>query len=120
MAHPGPIPAQVFDDLGRRIVIRLFRPHTFFQRLRGLIGREPPSHGEGWWFERCGAVHTFGLRYPIDVLHLSASGTILAIRHRLAPGRISCFQGTFQILELGTGRAQALSLSVGGRLEIRP
>ena len=36
----------------------------------------------------CASIHTFGMRYPIDVVLLDGSGRVLASERRVAPGRV--------------------------------
>lgn len=35
---------------------------------------------------RCGSIHTFGMRYPLDVAFLSEVGVVLAVFRDVAPG----------------------------------
>lgn len=55
-------------------------------RSRGLLGR---SHVEGAvWFEPCRQIHTFGMRFAIDVAYVDRRGRVLLVR-TLPPGRIA-------------------------------
>jgi uncharacterized membrane protein (UPF0127 family) len=49
---------------------RVSLANTFVARARGLLGREGLVPGEGLVIEPCGSVHTVGMAFPIDVLHL--------------------------------------------------
>lgn len=44
---------------------------SFFDRLRGLIGRTGLAPGEGMFFPRCNDIHMWFMRFPIDVVFLS-------------------------------------------------
>ena len=59
----------------------------FFERMRGLLGRDSLPEGEVYVFPRCNAVHTVGMRFPIDVVFLDAEGRVLSVRAGVAPGR---------------------------------
>ena len=39
-------------------------------RMKGLLGRKSLDHGEGLWIKPCMGIHTFGMRFPIDVIFL--------------------------------------------------
>ena len=59
------------------------------QRLGGLLGtRSFPSATDALLIPACSSVHTFGMRYPIDVVWLSPSLTVLAIDGPVMPNRI--------------------------------
>ena len=49
------------------------------RRLLGLAWRRHPPQGWGLLFPRCRSVHTFGMRFEIDVVFLDASGRVLLI-----------------------------------------
>ena len=110
---------RAYDQSGRLIFTRVFLPSTFIDRLRGLLGRRTPRVQDAWWFDHCSTIHTFGMSFPIDVLHLSQSGLILRISADVMPSRISACPGATQVVELRKGAAALLDLQIGQRLEIR-
>jgi uncharacterized membrane protein (UPF0127 family) len=44
---------------------------SLFKRMKGLLGRSGMSAGEALWIKPCMSVHTFFMRFPIDVVFLS-------------------------------------------------
>ena len=93
--------------------VRVKRLDGFFARLRGLLGRPAPDPGAAVWLIPCRQVHSVGMRYAIDVVHLDAQGTILRIA-RLEPWRMSRYVvASLSILELAAGEANRLGLEVG-------
>ena len=85
--------------------IRLTLADRFVPRLVGLLGRAtPPPPGTGLLLISRGGVHTIGMRYPIDVLALDRSLTILRVHQAVAPGRLlPAPRGTAATLELAAG-----------------
>src|SRR6516165_9881454 len=59
------------------------------KRRNGLLGREGLSRGEGLWIVPCEAVHTFGMRFPIDLVFLDRANRIVKIRSDVGPWRLS-------------------------------
>lgn len=59
--------------------------YTFWQRLRGLIGRKALPDGEGLVIEPCAGVHAFFLRVPIDVILVGRDGRVLRVLAPLPP-----------------------------------
>ena len=39
-------------------------------------------------FPRCGSVHTFGMRFAIDIAFLDREGRVLAVHENVRPGRM--------------------------------
>jgi uncharacterized membrane protein (UPF0127 family) len=56
----------------------------------------------------CGSIHTFWMRFAIDVVMLDRNCRVLAVRQRVRPWRIvTAVRGTHSILELPAGSATA-------------
>lgn len=60
---------------------------TFFQRLRGLIGRRSLPPGEGMLILKCNAIHTFFMSFPIDAVFLDASDRVVKVVRGIKPWR---------------------------------
>ena len=90
-----------------------------WRRLRGLLGRPALARGEGLIILPCLGVHTIGMRYPIDVLHVDRHGVVRAVIHELKPWRLGpLVWGSRLALELPAGAAA--TTSVGDRLLFEP
>jgi uncharacterized membrane protein (UPF0127 family) len=62
---------------------------SFFLSLRGLIGRARLETGYGLWIVPCQSVHTFWMRFPIDVVFLDKHYRIIHLVENLKPHRVS-------------------------------
>jgi uncharacterized membrane protein (UPF0127 family) len=49
---------------------------SYFERLRGLIGRAEFSQGEAMFFPRCNDIHMWFMRIPIDVVFVSSAQSV--------------------------------------------
>ncbi len=81
-----------------------------------MLRRENLSQGEGLWIAPCEAIHTIGMRFPIDVLFLSRTRKVLKVKERMPPGRIAVCLWAHSVLELPAGTAAATGTSVGDQL----
>ncbi len=52
---------------------------SFGARLKGLLGRDGLPEGQGLWIDPCNSVHTFFMRFPIDVLFLDKSQRVVRV-----------------------------------------
>lgn len=84
---------------------------TLWQRTRGLLGRPCPAKGHGLLIERCHAVHTVGMAYPIDVVFLDRFFSIVRIA-TVPPMRLyaCCGRRAHHTLEMAEGEAVRLGL----------
>lgn len=60
----------------------------FWERMRGLLGRNGLPEGEVYLFPHCNAVHTFGMRFAIDIAFLDRNGNVLSLRENVRPWRM--------------------------------
>lgn len=72
------------------------------------------SEGCGLHIRPCSSVHSFFMRYPIDVLHLDEAGRIVGIEQRLKPGSIGRkIKGTRSVVELPAGTVEQADVQIG-------
>jgi uncharacterized membrane protein (UPF0127 family) len=87
-------------------------------RRTGLLKRESLRPGEGLWIVPTQAIHTFGMRFPIDVVFLDAALRVKRIYHGLAPYRLTPFVwGACSVLELASGAVSTTGTVVGDQLQ---
>lgn len=78
----------------------------WLERLRGLLGTGPDARPV--LLARCGSVHTFGMRYPIDVAFLGERGEVLRVRRSLGPGSVCSCPGSECVAERPSGEGEWL------------
>jgi hypothetical protein len=69
-------------------------------RLLGLALLDRADAGPGLLIPRCAAVHTFGMRFALDVWFLGEDDELLALRRAVPPGRFVAHRGAAAVLEL--------------------
>jgi uncharacterized membrane protein (UPF0127 family) len=86
---------------------------SILRRMRGLLGRDGLAPGEGLLLPRTGSVHTFFMRFPIDVVFLDRRRRVVRIAHGLRPWRVAYGFRARSTLELPAGAAAAAGLEAG-------
>ncbi|MDD5004894.1 MAG: DUF192 domain-containing protein [Candidatus Omnitrophica bacterium] len=92
---------------------------TFLKRLRGLLGRDNLAAGEGLVIKPCNSIHTFFMRFSIDVAFLDKSGKVVAMAVFLPPLRLqgSWFRGHL-VIELPAGTLARTNTALKDTIEI--
>lgn len=72
-------------------------------RLLGLALLDADEARPGLLIPRCRCVHTFGVRFPLDVVFLGRYGETLAVRRRVPPRRVVFHRAADAVLELPSG-----------------
>jgi len=86
-------------------------------RMKGLLGRKDLPTGEGILIRPAPSIHTFFMRFPIDVVFLSRQGDVLKIAEHVAPWRARSCRHSYAVLELAAGEAGRRGLAVGDRVD---
>jgi uncharacterized protein len=94
---------------------------THWTRLRGLLGLRSNDfrNGSGLWIVPCHGVHTLGMGFPIDVVYLDRSMTVIYIQHDLQPWRFAPVRTqAASVLELPGRTAAETNTAVGDKIEV--
>jgi uncharacterized membrane protein (UPF0127 family) len=73
------------------------------KRSKGLLGRKSLSPGEGLWILPCESVHTFWMRFSIDLIYLDRQKRIRRLVSAVPPWRISACFSAHSVIELPAG-----------------
>jgi uncharacterized membrane protein (UPF0127 family) len=87
-------------------------------RVVGLIGGAPLEPGHAFVIPGAGQVHTFGVRFAIDVAFCDDNGRMLHVVTSMKPGRVSRWvRGVAYAIEMVAG--SLASTGPGDMLEFR-
>ncbi|HKZ15179.1 MAG TPA: DUF192 domain-containing protein [Solirubrobacterales bacterium] len=91
-----------FDDLPRRQVLGRDVPVAIGVRPRlvGLALLDRADAGPGLLLPRCSSVHTFGMRFALDIYFLGRDGRVLDVRRAVPPRRFVACRGAAAVLEI--------------------
>jgi uncharacterized protein len=103
---------------GTVLATQLEAAHTGPTRRKGLLGRDSLARGEGLWIAPCESVHTFFMRFPIDLIYLDRERRIKKARSAVGPWRLSACFSAHSILELPAGTIRETQTERGDTLEI--
>lgn len=90
------------------------------QRRRGLLGRDELCAGSAFVLAPCRAVHTIGMRFPIDVVFIDDEGQVVKLVEHMTGWRIAMAGSAAITIELWEGALQAVDVRVGDRLCLAP
>ena len=70
-----------------------------FARLRGLIGRDWPE-GVAFEIPRCRSVHTFGMRFALDLVWLDGERRVVRVDRAVPPRRVRSCRAARSVVEI--------------------
>ncbi len=93
--------------------------NSVLKRMIGLLNRGQLGRGEGLLLDRCYGIHTFGMRFPIDVLFLDKDLRVIRAVKALPPYRTCVVKKSVYVLEVPTGALDASRTTEGDQIQIR-
>jgi len=89
--------------------IRLRLAHTWRARLLGLSGMRGMDPDDALVLPHCTSVHTFGMRFPIDVVFVDRDWLPIYIEHEVGPRRVLHSRFARSVIEVVAGEAGRLA-----------
>ena len=89
-------------------------------RRTGLLKHDKMPDGFALIIAPCNAVHTFGMRFAVDLLFVAKDGTVLKVCHAVPRRRIAASWGAFATIELASGTLLHAPTQVGDVVRVLP
>lgn len=103
----------------QRIVARtLLTAFDSKSRRTGLLEHDSLPEGCALIIAPTQAIHTFSMRFSIDVAFVAKDGVVLKVRQAIPPRRIAVALRAFAVIELPAGALAASDTRPGDRLQV--
>lgn len=89
-------------------------------RRTGLLQHGGLPEGSAMIIAPSNAIHTFFMKFPIDVAFVGRDGGVNKIREAVAPWRIAAALRAYAVIELPAGALRNAGVVVGDTLAVRP
>lgn len=103
---------------GRVLADRAAIADTSEKRRTGLLKHTGLAPGEGLWIVPSEGVHTFAMKFTIDVLFLNKARVVLKTRPNMVKSRISLCLPAHSVVELPAGTIDESGTQKGDQLEL--
>ena len=87
--------------------LRLAEARSRPERMRGLAGLDAMDPAEALHLPRCRSVHTFGMRFALDLLWLDRRGAVVRVDRDVVPRRLRTCLRARSVVETPAGSADA-------------
>src|SRR5665647_718739 len=106
---------------GNIVAEKVLKAHTFFRRLKGLMFTKSLPSGFCLHIRPCRSVHTFFMKYTIDILYLDAQYNIIGVEANLKPGKLGAiYPNSVSVIELPEGTIQQNDIQIGQTVRFEP
>jgi uncharacterized membrane protein (UPF0127 family) len=92
---------------------------SVWTRMKGLLGRESLEDDQALWITKCSSVHTFFMKFPIDLIFVDRQLVVKRVFKNVKPARIvwAVFSAD-SVLELKAGFLEKNPLVEGEQLHV--
>lgn len=119
LAHPAVRHVLVTSD-DRIIASNILRAFDSGSRKTGLLKHIAMPQGTAMIIAPSNAIHTFWMKFPIDVAFVKRDGTIVKTIEALRTWRVAGALRGFAVVELGAGVLEKTGTRPGDVLVVRP
>jgi uncharacterized membrane protein (UPF0127 family) len=105
---------------GRIVATDVITAFDSASRRRGLLGTDSLTPGRALIIAPTNAIHTWFMRFDIDVAFVAKDGRVVKVRHRLRPWRMSGAIRGFAVIELPGGTLAATDTLANDVLSLAP
>jgi uncharacterized protein len=96
------------------IAENVYAAYRFWQRFKGLMLTSSMPDHTALHLVPCSSIHTFFMKYRIDILYLNKKNVIVGIEEKLKPGKLGkSFRNVSSVIELPAGKVGSTSVRVG-------
>lgn len=93
---------------------------NFFSRLIGLLNKSSLDSNDGLILRPCNAIHTWFMKFPIDIVFIDKNNKIIFLIENMLPGRRSpIIRPAKEVIEFKAGRIKQSGSEIGDQLEIK-
>jgi uncharacterized protein len=98
------------------LIVTVRTADTAWTRMVGLLGRTELPETEGLLLAPAWSIHTWFMRFPIDVVFVDRDGVVVRVVEPMGPWRLVSERRAHAVVELAAGVARRLGIRAGARV----
>jgi uncharacterized protein len=88
---------------------------AYKDRRRGLAKMAPLPEDHGLRILKCNSVHTFGMRFALDLVWFGRRGRVVRVDHAVRPGRVKLCVWARSVVETRDGQGDRFANALSDR-----
>ena len=101
---------------GERIAEHVREARNPLSRSVGLLGKKTLPDGEALLIRPCWSIHTWFMRFALDVIFLDRENRVLKVALNMGPWRMAMAKGAHSVIEMKAGSLTEGDLEPGDQL----
>tara|TARA_R110002111_G_scaffold13929_28_gene38635 strand:- start:616 stop:969 length:354 start_codon:yes stop_codon:yes gene_type:complete len=83
------------------------------EKLGGLLVLAPLKSDQALWITRCNSIHTFGMKYALDLVYIDKNKQVCGLIENINPWKMSFLLRAQSVMELMAGSIQKMDIQYG-------
>ena len=109
----------VNQSQNQTLATHVLKASSFFQRAKGLLGREFLEEGTTMHIKDCSSIHTFFMKFAIDVIFVDRNHRVTSVYLNVKPWRLVVpFFGAQSVYEFAAGAIAPGTVQKGDQLHV--
>src|SRR5436190_11391461 len=104
---------------GQTVAAEIWTAFDSKTRNKGLLGRDSMPEGSALVIAPCSSIHTFFMRFPIDIAFVSRDGLVVGVRSALPAWRIALSLRAYAVVEMPAGSLARSDTRAGDVLAVQ-
>ena len=100
------------------IANQVLQAKSFKQRAIGLLGKSELDPQTALWIHRCRDIHTFFMKFPIDVIFVDDELRVTGISSNIKPWRFAFNLKANSVFEMSAGSVKEDLVQIGDQLHV--
>jgi uncharacterized membrane protein (UPF0127 family) len=94
--------------------------NSFYTRLKGLMFKEVFNDGTAMMITPCNMIHTFFMKFSIDIVFISKNNEVIDIIEDMKPGKVSHMVGkAVGVIEFPAGVVNRMKIQIGNFIRLQ-
>lgn len=107
----------MYRIMNKMVTLSVKEVSSLKEKITGLIGKNNPYN---LMFKTHFGIHTFGLKFPIDVLILNDESEVVAMKKDLKPNRIYLWNPIYErVIELPNGTVDTKKIKLRDPIDVK-
>ena len=115
------MPSLIHSQTNKTLALHVKKAESFMERFKGLAGKEDMPGESAFWIPACPGIHTFFMKFPLDVIFTDKKFHIVSFHPSIPPGKI-IFGGwkSYHVFEWKSLELKHSFIQKGDKLNVVP
>ena len=82
------MPSLIHQQTNQTLALDVKKAESLLERFKGLAGKENIPNQSAFWLPACPSIHTFFMKFPLDIIFTDRKFRVVSFHHAIPPGRI--------------------------------